>query len=129
MSDDLWPLAIGVAAGALLTYGVHKASVAGKLDFGEFDWNVGLGDSAKSYVAFGHDEARSGYNTSEVWDIRDRTYFSDNILYNKLPFIQLKATTDWDPNRLDFAGAYGPPDMDSPRPRLEHFLDLENRAF
>jgi hypothetical protein len=124
--DDLMMIAIGAGLGAVACYmihnGLHNNSAEG----------VGAllhGPEAQSYVAFGHDLARSGYNNSEVWDTRDRLYFSDNLLYNKTPFIQLKPTTDWDPNRLDFAGAYGPPDMDSPRPRLEHFQDLEIRAF
>lgn len=122
MGEDFTTLLIGLGLGALVCYGLHKGGSGGKTLTTQTDY-------ANSYVAFGHDEARSGYNTSEVWDTRDRIYFSDNLLYNKTPFIQLKATTDWNPNRLDFAGAYGPPDMDSPRPRLEHFADLETRAW
>lgn len=123
MSDDFTTLLIGLGLGALVCYGMHKSGNGGSNPI-----STDL-DFANSYVAFGHDYARSGYNNSEVWDTRDRLYFSDNLLYNKTPFIHLKATTDWDPNHLDFAGAYGPPDMDSPRPRLEHFQDLEIRAF
>lgn len=126
MGTDFMTLLIGAGIGAVACYalhnGLHNNSAEG----------VGAlmhGPSANAYVAFGHDLARSGYNTSEVWDFRDRLSFNDNLLYNKLPHIELKPTTDWNPNFLDFSQAYGPPDMDSPRPRLEHFLDSQIRAW
>lgn len=123
--DDLWTLAIGIAIGTVACYAMHKGGQASAGGYKGYEPT----DFANAYVAFGHDEARGGYNTSDVWDTRDRLSFSDNQLYNKTPFIQLKSTTDWDPNHLDFAQAYGPPDADSPRPRLEHFLDAEVRAW
>lgn len=112
-------LLIGAGIGAVACYALHNGggSAPSKSNY------------ARSYVAFGHDLARGEYNTSQVWDFRDRLSFNDNLLYNKLPHIDLKPTTDWNPNNLDFSQAYGPPDMDSPRPRLEHFLDSEIRAW
>jgi hypothetical protein len=130
MGTDFMTLAIGAAIGAVACMALHKpdkmvmpVARTPKVSHGS---NL---DFSNAYVAFGHDEARTGYNNSEVWDTRDRLSFSDNLLYNKLPFIKLTSTTDWNPNNLDFSQAYGPPDADSPRPRLEHFLDSEIRAF
>jgi hypothetical protein len=110
MKLDYTVLALGALAGGVACYLLHNKT------------------PAKSYFGLGKDYSVGGYNTSEVWDFRDRVYFSDNLLYNKLPFIQLTKTSDMDPKKyLDFSAAYGPPDSQDPRPRLEHFLDLENR--
>lgn len=82
---------------------------------------------ATSLVAFGQDFADDQYNNSEVWDTRNRTYFSDNILYNKLPYIPLSLQNDFDPQNLPFSQAYDHNiDQDSPRPRFgTHMLDRE----
>ena len=82
---------------------------------------------AESYPAFGYDiNGDDQWNNSEVWDTRNRTYFSDNILYNKLPYIPMTTETDFDPQNLDFSQAYGPCDQESPRPRHgTHMLDRE----
>jgi len=129
--DNIMTLLIGAAIGAVACGALHGHGGRGKM-VAPAPVKVSHGanmDFSNAYVAFGHDLARSGYNTSEVWDTRDRLSFNDNLLYNKLPFIKLTSTTDWNPNNLDFSQAYGPPDMDSPRPRLEHFLDSEIRAW
>ena len=67
MGTDLMTLAIGAGIGAMACYALHMAE--GGRSHGRSAW---LQLIAKSYVAFGHDLARSGYNTSEVWDFRDR---------------------------------------------------------
>jgi hypothetical protein len=125
-------LLIGAGIGAVACYALHGGNGHSSKMVAPAPVKVSHGkdmDFSNAYVAFGHDLARTGYNTSEVWDTRDRLSFNDNLLYNKLPFIKLTSTTDWNPNNLDFSQAYGPPDMDSPRPRLEHFLDSEIRAW
>jgi hypothetical protein len=126
--DSMWTLAVGGILGAIACYALH-GSTKKMTPPASHGLDLDFAGNANAYVAFGHDMARSGYNTSDVWDTRDRIYFSDNLLYNKLPWIDLKSTTDWDPQHLDFSQAYGPPDADSPRPRLEHFLDSEIRAW
>lgn len=82
---------------------------------------------ASAYPAFGHDPSASEdrYNNSEVWDTRDRKYFLDNILFNKLPHIPRTSQTDFNPQFLPFAQAYDHnTDQDSPRPRFgTHMLD------
>lgn len=84
---------------------------------------------ANAYPAFGQDVFQNDdqWNNSEVWDTRNRKYFSDNILFNKLPHIPLTAESDFQPDsRLTFSQAYGGPDHDSPRPRHgTHALDRE----
>ena len=83
--------------------------------------------SAKAYPAFGFDFSDDGWNNSEVWDTRNRTYFSDNILFNKLPYIPLTTEQDFNPQMLPFSQAYDHNiDQDSPRPRFgTHALDRE----
>ena len=56
-------------------------------------------------MTLGQQDANDGYNTSEVWDKRDFTNKNDNVLYNKLPFIQLSPTGEWDPNNLKVIGS------------------------
>ena len=56
-------------------------------------------------MTLGQEPASEGYNTSEVWDFRDRVYNNDNVLYNKLPFIQLSPTGEWDPNNPKVIGS------------------------
>lgn len=82
---------------------------------------------ATSMVAFGYDiNGDDQWNNSEVWDTRNRKYFSDNILFNKLPYIPLTLESDFNPQVLPFSQAYGPGDHDSPRPRTgTHMLDRE----
>lgn len=84
---------------------------------------------ASAYPAFGQDVFQNDdqWNNSEVWDTRNRKYFSDNILFNKLPYIPMSLESDFIPNeRLSFSQAYGGPDHDSPRPRFgTHALDRE----
>ena len=81
---------------------------------------------ARAYPAFGFDFGDDMWNNSEVWDVRNKTYFSDNILYNKLPYIPLTTEQDFDPQMLSFSQAYGREDHDSPRPRHgTHALDRE----
>ena len=84
---------------------------------------------AESYPAFGYDiNGDDQWNNSEVWDTRNRKYFSDNILFNKLPYIPMTQESDFQPNeRLPFSQAYGQNrDHDSPRPRFgTHALDRE----
>jgi hypothetical protein len=81
-----------------------------------------------SYPAFGYDiNGDDQWNNSEVWDTRNRKYFSDNILFNKLPYIPLTTEQDFDPQNLPFSQAYDHNlDQDSPRPRFgTHALDRE----
>lgn len=81
-----------------------------------------------SYPAFGYDiNGDDRWNNSEVWDTRNRKYFSDNILYNKLPYIELSKAQDFNPQNLAFSQAYDHNiDQDSPRPRHgTHALDRE----
>lgn len=84
---------------------------------------------ASAYPAFGYDiNGDDQWNNSEVWDTRNRKYFSDNILFNKLPYIPLTLKSDFQPDvRLPFSQAYGQNmDHDSPRPRFgTHALDRE----
>lgn len=83
---------------------------------------------ASSYPAFGYDiNGDDQWNNSEVWDTRNRKYFSDNILFNKLPYIPLSTEQDFDPQNLPFSQAYDHNiDQDSPRPRFgTHALDRE----
>ena len=56
-------------------------------------------------LTLGQQPASEGYNTSEVWDFRDRVYKNDNVLSNKLPFINLTPTGEWDPNNPRFIGS------------------------
>ena len=56
-------------------------------------------------MTLGQEPASEGYNTSEVWDFRDRVYNNDNVLYNKLPFIQLSPTGEWDANNPKLIGS------------------------
>ena len=51
-------------------------------------------------VTLGQEPASEGYNTSEVWDFRDRVYNNDNVLYNKLPFIELSPIGEFDLNNI-----------------------------
>lgn len=84
--------------------------------------------SAKAYPAFGYDFSDDGWNNSEVWDSRNKTYFSDNILFNKLPYIPMDVQHDFNPSQmLTFSQAYDHnTDQDSPRPRFgTHALDRE----
>ena len=79
-----------------------------------------------SYPAFGYDiNGDDKWNNSEVWDTRNRKYFSDNILFNKLPYIELSPRSDFNPQMLQFSQAYDHnTDQDSPRPRFgTHMLD------
>jgi len=134
--------AIGVAVGALGFYLISKtniqlgapapapAPVGGGAPVGQVPMQMPgattMYASAKSYPAFGFDYGDDQWNNSEVWDHRDKTYFSDNILYNKLPYIPLTAEQDFNPQMLNFSQAYGKEDQDSPRPRHgTHALDRE----
>ena len=56
-------------------------------------------------MTLGQKPASEGYNTSEVWDKRDFIDKNDNVLYNKLPFIQLSPTGEWDPNNPKVIGS------------------------
>ena len=81
-----------------------------------------------SYPTFGYDiNGDDKWNNSEVWDTRNRKYFSDNILYNKLPYIELRKAQDFDPQNLPFSQAYDRNIRSrSPRPRHgTHALDRE----
>lgn len=55
-------------------------------------------------ITLGQEPASEGYNTSEVWDFRDRVYNNDNVLYNKTPFIELSPTGEFNPENLRFIG-------------------------
>ena len=56
-------------------------------------------------LTLGQHDANEGWNTSEVWDKRDFTDRNDNVLYNKLPFINLAPTGEWDPNNPKLIGS------------------------
>ena len=44
---------------------------------------------------------------SEVWDFRDLgVHPHQNIIYNKMPWIELSNTTEWNPENLKFIGSY-----------------------
>ena len=44
---------------------------------------------------------------SEVWDFRDiGVHPHQNVIYNKMPWIELSSTTEWNPERLNFIGSY-----------------------
>lgn len=44
---------------------------------------------------------------SEVWDFRDTgVHPHQNIIYNKVPWIELSTTTEWNPEKLNFIGSY-----------------------
>ena len=44
---------------------------------------------------------------SYFWDFRDLgVHTHQNIIYNKMPWIELSSTTEWDPNNLKFIGSY-----------------------
>lgn len=85
--------------------------------------------AASAYPAFGYDiNGDDQWNNSEVWDTRNRKYFSDNILFNKLPYIPMTPESDFNPDQaLTFSQAYDHnTDQDSPRPRTgTHALDRE----
>ena len=100
--------ALGAAAMFLVTRPSFKLSLPATVD---------------SYPAFGFDYGTDIYNNSEVWDTRDRVFKNDNVLYNKTPHIDLKPYGGWDPSNPDFMGSYSACGDDSPRPRLEHFLN------
>ena len=129
--------AIGAAVGALGYFIFSKANIqiglpppaapAPMMPAATGSPQVPMQMPATSMVAFGHDiNGDDQWNNSEVWDTRNRKYFSDNILFNKLPYIPLTTETDFDPQNLDFSQAYGPCDQDSPRPRTgTHMLDRE----
>ena len=55
-------------------------------------------------LTLGQQPASEGWNTSEVWDFRDRLNKNDNVLMNKLPFIQLGPTGEWDASNPKFIG-------------------------
>ena len=56
-------------------------------------------------LTLGQQPASEGFNTSEVWDFRDRLNKNDNVIYNKLPFINLTPTGEWDPNNPKLIGS------------------------
>lgn len=125
--------AIGAAVGALGYFIFSKANIQIGLPAPAATPTVGntvqvpTTTPVTSMVAFGHDiNGDDAWNNSEVWDTRNRKYFSDNILFNKLPYIPLSLESDFDPQNLDFSQAYGPCDQESPRPRFgTHMLDRE----
>jgi hypothetical protein len=44
---------------------------------------------------------------SYFWDFRDPgVHAHQNVIYNKMPWIELSNTTEWDANRLNFIGSY-----------------------
>jgi hypothetical protein len=44
---------------------------------------------------------------SEVWDFRDvGVHPHQNIIYNKLTWIELSTTTEWNPENMPFIGSY-----------------------
>ena len=114
VGDALKWFVVGGAIGATVMFVVSKPG-----------FKIGFQGTANAYPAFGYDYGTDVYNNSEVWDIRDRIFKNDNVLYNKTPHIALKPSTDWDPANvpLKFIGSYTACSDDSPRPRLEHFLD------
>jgi len=134
--------ALGVAVGALGFYLISKTNIQIGLPPAAAAPQTPVGGAvpqvpmqmpattmyASSYPAFGYDiNGDDQWNNSEVWDTRNRKYFSDNILFNKLPYIPLSTEQDFDPQNLPFSQAYDHnTDQDSPRPRFgTHALDRE----
>lgn len=138
--------ALGVAVGALGFYLISKTNIQiGGLGApaptpmapmqqqapmqGQAQVPMQMPGMATSMYAFGMDPFQNDdqWNNSEVWDTRNRKYFSDNILFNKLPYIPLTTEQDFNPQNLPFSQAYDHNlDQDSPRPRFgTHALDRE----
>ena len=101
IEDAIIPLGIG----ALIGVGLNILK-GGQLQAMEAEVAAGPANAEmETDMTLGQKPASEGYNTSEVWDKRDFIDKNDNVLYNKLPFIQLSPTGEWDPNNPKVIGS------------------------
>ena len=93
-------LLLGAVIGGIATFALTRVKGL-SVDFG------GPKATVNANPAFGYDYAVGGYNTSEFWDLRDKTYVTDNYNYNKLPPIDLNpATVQWNVDNMNIVGGY-----------------------
>lgn len=67
-----------------------------------------LGNPVQSNYALtdvGRFGSSTGWNNSEIWDIRDRKDKNDDYLSNTMPYIPKTSISEWNPNRLNFIGS------------------------
>ena len=100
LKDAIIPLGIGALIGVGLNM-LKPQAVAMEAAVGAEPTNA----EGEVDITLGQHDANEGWNTSEVWDKRDFTNRNDNVLYNKLPFINLTPTGEWDPNNPKLIGS------------------------
>jgi hypothetical protein len=105
LEDAIIPLGIGALIGVGLNMMKgNNISMAADADTAPVEAQP-INAEGEVDITLGQEPASEGYNTSEVWDFRDRVYNNDNVLYNKLPFIDLSPTTEWNPENLRLIGS------------------------
>jgi hypothetical protein len=104
LEDAIIPLGIGALIGVGLNM-MKGNTISMATEAPETTEAQALNAEGEVDITLGQEPASEGYNTSEVWDFRDRVYNNDNVLYNKLPFIDLSPTGEWDPNNPKVIGS------------------------